>query len=176
MGTWGLPGGPGRVYRHRNRAFICAVVRDALFFLVYCKERTDAGKCIEAIAVRHGAGGEYHNHFVLIGCLTASWRVGGTIPFILYYSVDLIEPRYFVLCTFLLCCMMSFLTGTSFGTSSTMGVICMMISNAAGLNPMLTAGAVLSGIFSGTAVHRCLQAQYLFIPLPGQIFTGISGE
>lgn len=114
--------------------------------------------------------------FVLIGCLTASWRVGGTIPFILYYSVDLIEPRYFVLCTFLLCCMMSFLTGTSFGTSSTMGVICMMISNAAGLNPMLTAGAVLSGIFSGTAVHRCLQAQYLFIPLPGQIFTGISGE
>ncbi len=90
--------------------------------------------------------------FVLIGCLTASWRVGGTIPFILYYSVDLIEPRYFVLCTFLLCCMMSFLTGTSFGTVSTMGVICMMISNAAGLKPMLTAGAILSGIFFG---DRC---------------------
>ena len=75
--------------------------------------------------------------FVLIGCLTASWRVGGTIPFILYHSIDLIKPKYFVLCTFLLCCMMSFLTGTSFGTSSTMGVICMMISNAAGLNPKI---------------------------------------
>ncbi len=90
--------------------------------------------------------------FVLIGCLTASWRVSGTIPFILYHSVGLIEPKYFVLCTFLLCCMMSFLTGTSFGTSSTMGVICMMISNTAGLNPMLTAGSILSGVFFG---DRC---------------------
>ena len=86
MGTWGLPGGPGRVYRHRNRAFICAVVRDALFFLVYCKERTDAGKCIEAIAVRHGAGGEYHNHFCadwLPDSLLAGWRHNPFYPVLL---------------------------------------------------------------------------------------------
>ncbi|MGN0371952.1 MAG: Na+/H+ antiporter NhaC family protein [Enterocloster sp.] len=90
--------------------------------------------------------------FVLIGCLTASWRICGAIPFILYHAVSLIQPRYFVLCTFLLCSMMSFLTGTSFGTVSTMGVICMLISNAAGLDPLLTGGAVLSGIFFG---DRC---------------------
>ncbi|MDO5408260.1 MAG: Na+/H+ antiporter NhaC family protein [Eubacteriales bacterium] len=90
--------------------------------------------------------------FVLIGCLTALWRASGTIPFILYYSSGLIQPRYFVLCAFLLCCMMSFLTGTSFGTVSTMGVICMMISNALGLSPALTGGAVLSGIYFG---DRC---------------------
>lgn len=105
--------------------------------------------------------------FVLIGCLTASWRVGGTIPFILYHSVGLIEPRYFVLCTFLLCCMMSFLTGTSFGTSSTMGVICMMISNAAGLNPMLTAGAVLSGIFFGDRCSPMSSSALLVCSLTG---------
>lgn len=105
--------------------------------------------------------------FVLIGCLTASWRVGGTIPFILYHSVGLIEPRYFVLCTFLLCCMMSFLTGTSFGTSSTMGVICMMISNAAGLNPMLTAGAVLSGIFFGDRCSPMSSSAFLVCSLTG---------
>lgn len=90
--------------------------------------------------------------FVLIGCMTALWRISGTIPFILYHSVGVIQPQFFVLCTFLLCCMMSFLTGTSFGTVSTMGVICMMISNTAGLNPLLTAGAILSGIFFG---DRC---------------------
>ena len=114
--------------------------------------------------------------FVLIGCLTASWRVGGTIPFILYYSVDLIEPRYFVLCTFLLCCMMSFLTGTSFGTSSTMGVICMMISNAAGLNPMLTAGAVLSGIFFGDRCSPMSSSAILVYSLTGtDIYLNIRG-
>lgn len=90
--------------------------------------------------------------FLLIGSLTSIWRTSGTIPFILYHAMGLISPRYFVLCTFLLCSIMSFLTGTSFGTASTMGVICMLISNAAGLNPALTGGAILSGSFFG---DRC---------------------
>ena len=90
--------------------------------------------------------------FVFIGGLTAVWRISGTIPYILYYAVGFIHPRYFVLCTFLLCSSMSFLTGTSFGTASTMGVICMLISNAADLSPFLTGGAILSGSFFG---DRC---------------------
>ncbi|MFR3754199.1 MAG: Na+/H+ antiporter NhaC family protein [Enterocloster sp.] len=97
-------------------------------------------------------GTEYPYYFVFIGGLTAVWRISGTIPYILYYAVGSIHPRYFVLCTFLLCSSMSFLTGTSFGTASTMGVICMLISNAAGLSPFLTGGAILSGSFFG---DRC---------------------
>ncbi len=89
---------------------------------------------------------------VLIGCLTASWRFCGTIPFILYHSISLIQPRFFVLCTFLLCSMMSFLTGTSFGTFSTMGVICMLIGRTAGISPFLLGGAILSGSYFG---DRC---------------------
>lgn len=87
--------------------------------------------------------------FILIGLLTASWRASGTIPFIIYHGIQFIEPQFFVLYTFLLCCGMSFLIGTSFGTVSTVGVICMMLSNSAGLNPLLTGGAILSGIFFG---------------------------
>lgn len=89
---------------------------------------------------------------VLIGCLTASWRFCGTIPFILYHSIQFIQPRIFVLCTFLLCSMMSFLTGTSFGTFSTMGVICMLIGQTAGISPLLMGGAILSGSYFG---DRC---------------------
>lgn len=90
--------------------------------------------------------------FGLIGVLTAVWRISGTIPFILYYSVDLIKPEIFVLSTFLLCCAMSFIIGTSMGTAGTMGVICMMISNTIGINPLMTGGAVISGIYFG---DRC---------------------
>lgn len=89
---------------------------------------------------------------VLIGCLTASWRFCGTIPFILYHSISFIQPRFFVLCTFLLCSMMSFLTGTSFGTFSTMGVICMLIGRTAGISTFLLGGAILSGSYFG---DRC---------------------
>lgn len=48
--------------------------------------------------------------------------------------------------------MISFLTGTSFGTAATMGVICMTMANAMEVNPMLSGGAILSGIFFG---DRC---------------------
>ena len=102
--------------------------------------------------------------FVLIGCLTASWRICGAIPFILYHAVSLIQPRYFVLCTFLLCSMMSFLTGTSFGTVSTMGVICMLISNAAGQQRIS---------FSVTAVPLCPPAHSWYVPLQTRISTQI---
>ena len=90
--------------------------------------------------------------FVFIGCLTASWRICGTIPYILYHSVRFIQPQYFVLCTFLLCSVMSFLTGTSFGTFSTIGVICMLVGQTAGVSPLLLGGAILSGGFFG---DRC---------------------
>lgn len=90
--------------------------------------------------------------FVFIGCLTASWRICGTIPFILFHSVRFIQPQYFVLCTFLLCSAMSFLTGTSFGTFSTIGVICMLVGQTAGISPLLLGGAILSGGFFG---DRC---------------------
>lgn len=87
--------------------------------------------------------------FIFIGLLTASWRASGTIPYILYHGISLIEPQIFALCTFILCSALSFLLGTSFGTVSTVGVICMLLSNSAGLDPLLTGGAIISGIFFG---------------------------
>ena len=90
--------------------------------------------------------------FLLIGMLTAAWRASGTIPFILYHSLDAVNIRFFPFFTFLLCALLSVLTGTSFGTAGTMGVICMMIARSLGINPLICGGAVLSGIFVG---DRC---------------------
>lgn len=90
--------------------------------------------------------------FLLIGVLTALWRAGGTIPALVCYSSAIIEPRFFVLTTFLLNCMVSFLIGTAFGTAATMGAICVVVANTLGINPVITGGAVLSGVFFG---DRC---------------------
>ena len=90
--------------------------------------------------------------FVLIGFLTALWRACGTIPFIVYYGMKIINPHFFIVSVFLLCAFVSFLMGTSFGTASTVGVICMIIARISGIHPLITAGAVLSGIFFG---DRC---------------------
>lgn len=90
--------------------------------------------------------------FGLIGILTALWRAGGTIPFLIYHSIRFIQPDFFVLYAFILCSMVSIITGTSFGTASTMGVVCMSIGLALGIDPFLTGGAILSGVFFG---DRC---------------------
>ena len=90
--------------------------------------------------------------FILIGMLTALWRQAGTIPAIICYTIHLIKPSTFLLMTFLLNCLVSVLTGTSFGTAATMGVVCATIASTLGIRPWMAGGAILSGIYFG---DRC---------------------
>lgn len=90
--------------------------------------------------------------FVFIGMITAVWRACGTIAFIVYHASTLCVPSVMLLVTFLLCCVVSFLTGTAFGSAATIGVICMTMANGMGIPTVLTGGAVLSGVFFG---DRC---------------------
>ena len=90
--------------------------------------------------------------FVLIGIITAVWRVCGTIPYIVYHATRVCTPGIMVLITFLLCCLISALTGTAFGTAATMGVICVTMSTSMGVPLLYSGGAVLAGSFFG---DRC---------------------
>ena len=90
--------------------------------------------------------------FILIGMLTASWRACGTIPFIICHITKACLPALTILFSFLLCAFVSVLTGTSFGTAATMGIICMTLAESMGFSPLYTGGAVLSGIYLG---DRC---------------------
>lgn len=90
--------------------------------------------------------------FLLIGIITAIWRVCGTIPFVVYHATRFCSPRIMVLVTFLLCCLISALTGTAFGAAATMGVICTTMATSMGIPIVYTGGAVLAGSFFG---DRC---------------------
>ena len=90
--------------------------------------------------------------FVLIGCITAIWRVCGTIAFIAYYASMVAVPQAMVLICFLLCCFVSFLMGTAFGSAATIGVISMTLANSMNIPVIYAGGAVISGIFFG---DRC---------------------
>lgn len=86
---------------------------------------------------------------LLIGMLTASWRASGTIMFFVYYGMASLTPKLFIVITFLLCALLSYAIGTSFGVVGTMGVIFMAIARSGGANEIVTAGAVMSGIYFG---------------------------
>ncbi|MBR6529542.1 MAG: sodium:proton antiporter [Firmicutes bacterium] len=89
---------------------------------------------------------------LIIGVLTAAWRVSGTITIFVYYGMKVIMPPIFLLITFLLCCLLSYAIGTSFGVAGTVGVIFMALARSGGVNPLLTAGVVMSGVYFG---DRC---------------------
>ena len=95
------------------------------------------------------------NILFLIGILTATWRTDGTILFFVYYGIKLITPRLFVLITFIITCLLSYALGTSFGVASTVGVILMALARSGGVNEVITAGAIMSGIYFG---DRCAPA------------------
>ncbi|MCI8440055.1 MAG: sodium:proton antiporter [Oscillospiraceae bacterium] len=91
----------------------------------------------------------------LIGVITGLWRLSGTIAYCIVRGVELVTPRLFLVVGFLLCAALSYVLGTSYGVSSTMGVILMALARSGGVDPTVTAGVILSGVYFG---DRCSPA------------------
>ena len=87
--------------------------------------------------------------FILIGGITAAWRSGGTIAYFIYYGVQIIRPKIFILVTFLLSAILGYTLGTSFGVVGTAGIILVAVARGGGVSEVVTAGAVLSGAYFG---------------------------
>jgi len=87
--------------------------------------------------------------FILIGMIIASFMQSGTIATLIYYGLDWLSPGSFLLVGLILCCLMSVLTGTSWGTVGTLGVVFMGIGSAMNIPLPLVAGMVISGATFG---------------------------
>lgn len=86
---------------------------------------------------------------LLIGIMSAAWRSSGLMALLIIKGLSIIYPPLFLLFVFLLCSGFSFIIGSSFGTASVMGVMLFTLGSAAGVNPLLSGGAILSGIYFG---------------------------
>ncbi len=86
---------------------------------------------------------------VILGALTGLWRSCGTIPFCIYYGIRYIRPEMFIFVTFMINVMLSLALGTSLGVSSTSGVVLISLARFGGVDPLICAGAVMSGIYFG---------------------------
>ena len=92
------------------------------------------------------------NILLLIGAITAIWRASGTVAYIVHYGIKLMNPSFFILYAFILCSIVSFLLGTSFGTVGTIGMILMVMVKGGDININIVAGAIISGAYFG---DRC---------------------
>lgn len=85
----------------------------------------------------------------LIGMLSASWMLSGTIPAMMIYGFRYLLNLNFVVAAFIITSVISMVLGTSLGTVSTIGIPLLEIGKAMGAPLPLIAGGIISGAYLG---------------------------
>jgi NhaC family Na+:H+ antiporter len=86
---------------------------------------------------------------LIIGILIGVWILSGVVPTMLYYGLKILHPKIFLPAALLICSITSLATGSSWGTSGTIGIALIGIGGGLGFPLPLVAGAVLSGAYFG---------------------------
>lgn len=89
---------------------------------------------------------------LLIGLISGTWMISGTVPTLIYYGIQIISPRFYLVCTCLICSVVSIMTGSSWTTIATIGIALIGIGHALGVPETWAAGAIISGAYFGDKV------------------------
>lgn len=86
---------------------------------------------------------------ILVGLVIGSWIGSGVVATMIYYGLQLIDPRYFLAVVIILCGIVALAIGSSWSTMATVGVASMGIGISMGISPGIVAGAVICGSYFG---------------------------
>ena len=86
---------------------------------------------------------------ILVGLVIGSWIGSGVVATMIYYGLQLIDPRYFLSVVIILCGIVALAIGSSWSTMATVGVASMGIGISMGISPGMVAGAVICGSYFG---------------------------
>ena len=84
-----------------------------------------------------------------VGALIGSWIISGTVPGMIYFGVQLLDPGFFYAASAIICALASLSLGSSWTVAGTLGIGLMGIATTYSLSPAITAGAVISGAYFG---------------------------
>lgn len=89
---------------------------------------------------------------LLIGMMSGAWMISGAVPTLIFYGVQVLSPMFFLLCTCVICAIVSVMTGSSWTTIATIGVALLGIGGALDVDTAWTAGAIISGAYFGDKI------------------------
>ncbi len=84
-----------------------------------------------------------------VGMLVGSWILSGTVPSMIYYGLQILNPTVFYFTACVLCAVTAISIGSSWTVAATIGISLMGIASGLGLDPAITAGAIISGAYFG---------------------------
>ena len=86
---------------------------------------------------------------LMVGSLIGTWILAGTVPTMIYYGLQILSPDYFYVASCIICAIVAVSIGSSWTTAGTVGIGLIGISQGLGLDPAITAGAIISGAYFG---------------------------
>lgn len=87
-----------------------------------------------------------------VGALIGTWLLAGTVPSLIYYGLQILDPSWFYAASCLLCAVVALAIGSSWTTAATLGVALIGVAAGLGLSPAITAGAIISGAYFGDKI------------------------
>jgi len=87
-----------------------------------------------------------------VGALIGTWLLSGTVPTMIYYGLQILDPSWFYAAACIICGIVALSIGSSWTTAATIGVALIGIAQGLSLDPAITAGAVISGAYFGDKI------------------------
>ena len=84
-----------------------------------------------------------------VGMLIGTWILGGTVPAMIYYGVQILNPAIFYAASAAICAIVAVSIGSSWTVAGTLGIGLMGIAGSFDLSPAIAAGAIVSGAYFG---------------------------
>lgn len=107
-----------------------------------------------------------------VGALIGTWNLAGTIPTVVAYGIELLNPTIFYAAVALICAVVGAVTGSSWTTAGTLGVAFMGMAPILGVSPTVAAGAIVSGAYMGDKMSPLSETTVLVPSLVGGVTTG----
>lgn len=86
---------------------------------------------------------------LMVGILGASWIISGTIPMLIRYGLQLINPSVYLLIAFLLCVVLGVAMGSAWGLIGSVGLALMGVAQGLGIPAPIAAAAIAGGAYVG---------------------------
>jgi NhaC family Na+:H+ antiporter len=84
-----------------------------------------------------------------VGMLIGTWILCGTVPAMIYFGVQILNPDVFYAASAAICAIVAVSIGSSWTVAGTLGIGLMGIAGSFELSPAITAGAIISGAYFG---------------------------
>ncbi|GAB3017104.1 Na+/H+ antiporter NhaC [Bowmanella dokdonensis] len=87
-----------------------------------------------------------------VGSLIGTWLLSGTVPTLIYYGLQLLNPSVFYAASCVICAVVAMSIGSSWTTAATVGVALIGVANGMDMSEAVTAGAIVSGAYFGDKI------------------------